>query len=510
MNIKELVRTGELAVFASGLVGLGLQILAGRLLTPEFGSSVYTWGSIIGVFMIALSVGYLVGGKYAHTATKQHAIYILLLSAFFVILLALFGQPLAEYFGSWNIAPQYAALPAVIILFGPTTFLFGLLTPYAVTLSTKRHKGHASGRIFALDTIGSIVGSFGATFILIPTFDLITSFIILGSVALLAAISMDQSMKTILLVAGLAILFIVVGTVGRQLDFTPAQNETILGTLKYEKQTPYQFLEVRDTIHGVRVLFLDGQQQSAMDVNSPFFHPYKYTRYFYIPLLIKPDAQSVLFMGAGGFTGPKDFADQGFSVTVAELDPVVVQVGETYFFVDPETMNINVIDAREHLSRTNNVYDILYMDAYRKDKVPFHLATKEFYDLAYDHLSEDGVLWVNVIGIPDGENALWFKTMLRTVQEVFPTVYTFSMHEDNRLQNLIIVASKDAYQYSPEELVELSKKQPYRVNVTSLLQTQRSLVDTANVQVLYDDKAPVDRIISSSIAGLEFILTQNE
>jgi predicted membrane-bound spermidine synthase len=188
----------ELAILLAGITGLGLQILAGRLLTPTFGSSIYTWGSIIGVFMICLSIGYKLGGKLSKT--KKHYFSLVLLTAsFFILLLAYFGPQLTTLLGTLPLPATYAALPAVLLLFGPAVLLLGSLIPYAVELSTKKRKGEASASIFTIDTIGSIIGVFIVTFVFIPLFSTQIVFALLGLLLLGAffLLSSDANQKTI-------------------------------------------------------------------------------------------------------------------------------------------------------------------------------------------------------------------------------------------------------------------------------------------------------------------------
>ena len=154
----------DIIVFLVGTIGLALQILAGRLLTPDFGSSVYTWGSIIGVFMVCLSIGYFLAGKYMEKIPSHIFTVLTSIITVWILGIILFGDVLSEWFSSLAISVQYSVLPAVLVLFGPIIFCVGFLTPVAINASKEMNKGKASSTIFTLDTIGSIVGCFGATF----------------------------------------------------------------------------------------------------------------------------------------------------------------------------------------------------------------------------------------------------------------------------------------------------------------------------------------------------------
>ncbi|MFB6254891.1 MAG: fused MFS/spermidine synthase, partial [Halobacteriaceae archaeon] len=150
---------------------MGLEILAGRIIAPEFGSSIYTWGSIIGVFLLALSFGYYQGGKQARVqASHLRIAWILLGAAGYVALVVFADRWILNATSLLPLPLRYSALVPVTILFGPPVYMLGFISPYAAELSNKETHGFAAGHVYAVGTIGSIIGAFGTTFILIPTF----------------------------------------------------------------------------------------------------------------------------------------------------------------------------------------------------------------------------------------------------------------------------------------------------------------------------------------------------
>ena len=483
-GIRHMARTGELAVFGSGMAGLAMQILAGRLLAPSFGSSVYTWGSIIGVFMVTLSLGYYFGGKTSHNATKKDVVMILFIASLFMGILTFFGQDLAIFFGSLPLPSQYAALPAVLILFGPASFLFGMLTPYAVSLSRTLKKGEASGKIFTIDTVGSIFGSFGATFLLIPFLSLTTSFAVLGLLCLFMALLIWP--RTSSIIAAVLIAAILCSSfIGAQ----AIPDERVL----VEKQSAYQNLRVEQE-GDMRTLYSDSTPQSSIDLSDPSRLVYRYSQFAQLPLAMT-DIETALFIGGGGFTVPKHYASQGVAVNVVELDQVVYDFARQYFLLDETTMDIHIGDGREYLQNTEETYDLIFVDAYKRDRVPFHLTTQEFYELAASRLTPNGIVMANIINTPGGETSKFFRSGYKTLGSVFPTTYAFSMYKTNHLQNIEIIGTRNPV----FEYVEFASRVEEADIDTGLLDTWIVDVPVDDVAILTDERAPVDTLLTSIV-----------
>ena len=508
-GLREMLRTGEFIVFASGLIGLGLQILAGRILAPEFGSSVFTWGSIIGIFMVALTLGYYVGGRYAQGARKTTLSTIMLISILWVTFLAFFSVYLAKAFSLIPLPPQYSALPAVAILFGPVTFLFGMLTPYAVQVSHKRKKGAASGHIFTLDTLGSIIGSFGVTFILIPLTSITTSLVILGLIGVVSVLMLHKNILHNAIAVGLAVLLLIAGSA--QLNDVPptiihqtnseGQDDPLVSLLS--EQTLYQKLDVFDQ-GDVRYLYLDNHPQSAMNLSDNTTHVFTYTPFVHIPLLIHEDIERALFIGGGGFTNPKEFVQMGINVTVVELDGGVVEAAVQYFNVDDSAMDIYVVDGRHFLQNTKETYDLIVVDAYRKDKVPFHMATTEFYTLVNERLNDEGIVFSNFIAFPEGKQGEFFRTMHKTTAQAFPSVYAFRSKDPNVFQNMLIMATKQPSSWSEEQLLTRATEYEF-LDIIDEVDYYITDVDTSDVEALYDGKAPVDTLLARIIGEEDLV-----
>ncbi|MFC7204838.1 spermidine synthase [Haloferax namakaokahaiae] len=497
----------ELAVFVSGVASMGLEILAGRLIAPEFGSSIYTWGSIIGVFLAALSLGYYRGGKQAAArASNPRLARLFVATAFYVAGLILFGELMLQSLSGLPLPSRFASLPAITLLFGPPTYLLGYVSPYAAELSGRTDVGAASGHVYAVGTIGSIVGAFATTFFLIPTLSVAEIGLIFGLLSVVTALALlrpnigsDEAVwsvaVTILLVGGA-----VTGGIG--LDTA--------GNSVYHTQTAYQELRVVDA-DGTRTLYLDGQPHSAMDLDQPTRHVFDYTSYFHMPFLYTEEVDRVLFVGGGGFTGPRVFLDKYPNVTVdvVEIDPEVVSTAKRYFGVEEsERLNIYTTDGRQYLEETNETYDVIVLDAYRKDKVPFELTTVEFMQLTSQRLDDDGVLVANVISAPSGPASQFYRAEYKTMSQVYPQVYSFPTVGSVVVQNIEVVATKDSTLVTSEELQARNERRDIGIDLSSELTTYRNSEPTDDVPILRDDRAPVDSLLDPMV-GQRYVIAQS-
>jgi predicted membrane-bound spermidine synthase len=512
------VSSPELAVFVSGVVSMGLEILAGRMVAPQFGSSIYTWGSIIGVFLAALSLGYYQGGKRAsRRATEERLVRILLATGAFVAVLILAGDLLLAGLSGFPLPPRFASLPAVTVLFGPPTYLLGFISPYGAELSRKESKGAASGHVYAVGTIGSIVGAFGATFLLIPSLSvsligLVFGLLLVGTSLVILAPTFPR--RTVLATAFVGVLL--VGAVA-----VPSAGYSVRGETVYQTQTPYQELVVAD-LGDTRTLYLDGQPHSAMDLEYRNRHVFEYTRYFHVPFLLTDwpnesteashrsgDIDRVLFIGGGGFTGPKRFVnDYDVTVDVVEIDPEVIRVAKAHFGVE-EGPNTNIYNAegREFLRNTDETYDLIVLDAYKKDKVPFQLTTREFMQLTADRLDEDGILLANIISAPTGPASQFYRAEYKTMNRVYPQVYSFPTSGGSVVQNIEVVATKSDARVSQAQLEARDKRRDIGIGLSTELADYQAEVDTGGVPVLTDDRAPVNALLEP-MAGRRYVVSQ--
>jgi spermidine synthase len=496
----------ELAVFVSGVSSMGLEILAGRMIAPQFGSSIYTWGSIIGVFLAALSYGYHRGGRdAARRASNRRMARLFAYTALYVAVLVFAGDLLVSWTAAFPLPSRFGSLPAITLLFGPPTYFLGFVSPYAAELSEKEELGEASGHVYALGTVGSIVGAFATTFLLIPSLDVEWIGFLFGAASLATAVWLVRPSVTDAWTLGslaVAVVLVVSASSG-------ALGVSVRGNVVYQTQTAYQELQVVEN-GDTRTLYLDGQPHSAMNLEDPDRHVFEYTRYFHLPLLMTDDVDRVLFVGGGGFTGPKHFAaEYDVTVDVVEIDPEVISTAKTYFGVEEsERLRVHNAGGRQFLRETNRTYDLIVLDAYRKDKVPFQLTTVEFMRLTSQRLSDDGVLFANVISAPSGPSSEFYRAEYKTMSRVYPQVYSFRTSRADVVQNIAVVASKNATRITQAELRARNERRDVGIDLSDAIDTYSASAKTDDVPVLRDDRAPVDSLLDS-MAGRRYVVEEN-
>jgi spermidine synthase len=500
----------ELAVFVSGITSMGLEILAVRIVAPQFGSHIYTVGGILTVLLAALSLGYWQGGKRAELATNREMSWLMLATAVYVAVVVYASDFLLAYTSTLAIPPRYASLPAVIILFGPPTYLLGFISPYAAELSQKQGIGEASGHVYALGTIGSILGAGATTFLLIPYLSISQIGLLFGLtlVATALALTLPSLQRNPTIASVVVVLLLVTAAGGGPVDFDHR------GDVVHESQTPHQHLEIVDDGDDVRTMYLDGARHSAVDLEEPDRHVFAYTKYFHLPMLMTDDPDDVdrvLFIGGGGYTGPQDFEDRyDVDVDVVEIDPEVTAAAEDYFALEHgETMTSHAEDGRQFLQDADDDYDVIVLDAYKQDQVPFHLTTEEFMELAADRLSDDGVLLANVVSAPSGSASEFYRAEYATMEQAFPEVYSFRTSDESSVQNIELVATKDDEELTREELEQRNDERDLGVDLSDEIDNHITDPETDDVPVLRDDRAPVDSLLDPMM-GQRYVIEETD
>ncbi len=499
-----------LSVFVSGAVVMALELLGSRLLAPVFGNSIFVWGSLIGVVLAALSAGYYLGGQLADRLPQLHILSTIIFAAgLFALALPALAPPIFNSVIALNLGERYSPLIATTILLGPPSILLGMVSPFAIRLATESFEklGKASGNLYALSTLGSIVGTFITVFVLIPAFGVNKIIFALGITLLVVAfLGLGFRMKAFVLLILIIMPFAAPYLVSQRL--TVAAYTLALGDTIYETDTPYHHLIVADSYdpaHAsyIRILVLDDNFHSAMDLKNPDRTVYPYTDYFHLGFLLNPNITRVLFIGGGGFTGPKAFLKDYPNVTVdvVEIDPEVIHVAEQYFFVDPNTPRLHIFndDGRIFLQSTQRKYDLIVLDAYSKTYVPFHLMTNEFFKLLVNHLTTNGTVISNLIAATSGDNSKLLYAETNTMHLTFPNIYIFPVMGAGygNPQNVIIVAT-----LQPNTLTENNFQQLADTTTSpriSSLEEDVSNYTTPsanNAPILTDNYAPVENLLN--------------
>ena len=496
----------NILVFVSGAVLMGLEIVGSRVLAPYFGNSIFVWGSLISVVLAALSLGYYWGGWFSARSPSFARLLVLLLIPGVLIFPLPFLYPMVNlWIANTDFGIRLNPLIASTIFFLLPGIFLGTISPYAVRLAatTLSAVGSTAGTLYALSTCGSIFGTLVTAFYLIPLMGVSNIIHSLGITLILLSLLLwpltrvrtEQLEKV---VATLSLSALISGILA---SLVWADNEII-----YKKDSFYHRIIVEED-EEARYLYFDQTLQSAMNLKDPMSLRLTYTRYASLGLAFRPNTKKMLIIGLGGGSIPKKYQKEfpSLEMDVAEIDPEVIQVAKKYFFLKEEkNLRIHAQDGRLFLTRTPQRYDLIMLDAYNTDTIPFHLTTREFFQTAERKLSLDGVLVINIIGAITGPHSRIVRSVVKTVRGVFSQIYIFPTLRANHaglddLQNVIVIATKDRKRLDIHEIISRSTSLgrdlfpfPMRDIADSYYEAR---IPDQDVPVLTDDYAPTDSLL---------------
>lgn len=524
------------AVFVAGGALLGLEIASSRVLAPFFGNSLYVWGALIGIVLAGLSTGYWLGGIAADRhPTPRLLVTLLGGGALLVLAIPFVDGWVLDRVVDWDPGPRLNPLIATILLFGVQSVVLGTVSPVAVRLKARslEHLGRTAGRLFAISTAGSIAGTFLTSFWLIPALgtDQVLAAAALALMLAAAAVAVVER----LVVAFAVTLALALVSVGAVVSLAPESGATVAASQLRNWSPVYRQQGANDAVGGIadpqqgyevvhtedsqyhriavvdddesRFLRFDSSFQSGMYLDDPYRTRFGYTDYLTLPLAYKAETRRILYIGLGGGSAPKrtwrDFP--AVTIDVVELDPAVVDAAYTYFELprDPR-LNVAVEDGRRYLAEHEGPWDAIVVDAFYSDSIPFHLATREFLELARARLAPGGHVATNIIGAVRGPDSRLFRSMLRTYRAVFPTVAIHPVlgaggKDLETIRNIILV-SGDGAAPSQEFLLErwraVRRDSPGAPDLADAIRGRvDSPVSTEDVPVLTDDYAPTDALL---------------
>jgi len=489
----------RIVAFGAGAVLMSLELAGSRVLAPYFGSSVYVWGSLIGAFLGALSAGYHLGGAVADRWPRRGVLAALLLAAGFLILLLPIISPFVlAKLTDWDLGPRGGPLLASLLLFAPPSVLLGTASPFIVKLATNdlAAVGRVTGALYAISTVGSIAGTLLTAFFLIPGLGIRAIIHLLGvSLPLLAGLLVTEvRVQRVVFAAPVVVALLV----------APALQAPGRFDVLWETESTYHRIRVV-TQDSNRYLVFNRSFQGGMHVGDVFESPYRYTDYMHLAWIFNPAIRRLLVIGLGAGSIPKrfwrDYAD--VTVDVVELDPAVVEAAKRFFAVEEDArLRITVQDGRLFLRRSEAKYDLIVMDAYLAEGIPFHLATREFFELARAHLTPRGLIAANIVGMLEGPNSNLFRALYRTYGEVFPGLYVFPVaylprRNAEEVRTIVLMATSQVG-LTPKQLATAAQKlrQSGRIRFPQydafVADYYAPGVPTADVPLLTDDYGPVD------------------
>ena len=494
-------------VIISGMASLGVEFVSSRLLAPYFGTSLYVWGVLIGLVLVYLSVGYVIGGRLADRYPREEVLYqITAWAGLWIGIIPLISYPILlasqQGFKELSVGLVAGTLFAVVILFAAPVVLLGCVSPFAIRLLLRDVEtgGNTAGRVYALSTAGSILGTFLPVFWFIPTYG--TRPTLEGFGLVLVAISVAglwpwprrRVYAAFAAAVILAWIFLPSG-------IKPPQ----VGQLVYEKESAYGYIQVVQDGTKTELILNEGEAiHSIYDPQSLLTGgPWDY---MVVANCFRPAEQSqikpasVAILGLAGGTAARQYtAAYGSSVQITgvEIDPDILSVAQRYFHLDEPNVHPVVADARYWLDTQAKKYDVIVMDAYRQPYIPFHLTTREFFSEVRAHLAPGGVAVVNA-----GRTSTDYRlvdALASTMAAVYPSVFLVDVPAFN---NTLIYGSTERVTVDDVRHNLGLVDEPVAQDVArSVINEGRLRVSPYHSQVFTDDLAPVERLIDEIIFG---------
>lgn len=525
----------NIVVFIASFCTLVIELVAGRIMAPYVGVSLYTWTSIIGVVLAGISIGAYLGGiiadRYPQKSTLGWLLFLSGIGAFSI-------PPITNLIGG----AQFQTSLMIRILIITTTIFFlpscllGMISPVVVklTLKTLEKTGNIVGKIYAFSTLGSIIGTFATGFYLISWMGTRNILITMGIILIVSALIFGgffSNRKNFLLFIFFLFLsaFIPFSILYGYNVIKPNEDSSSLSLFPFLKniinyaykpkldddtylfkESDYYTIKLKKSVRGsngnrLEALVLDHLVHSYTDLKDPFYLEYEYIRMYEEVVRWQADKKKsfkALFLGGGGYTFPR-FIEAKYpeaEIDVVEIDPEITKVVKTYLGIlnDSKIRSFNE-DGRWFVMNCKNKrsYDFIFGDAFNDLSIPYHLTTKEFASQLKDLLKPEGLFLANVID--SFKKGRFLPSYIKTLEEVFGkgNVYLLTLSSDyDRLgvSTHVVVASQKPLDM--DEFVNFIKSRDEMTShVMPQERLQRYLADKKPI-VLKDDYVPVDNLIA--------------
>jgi spermidine synthase len=434
------------SVFISGMTTLAVELAASRLLGNVFGTSNLVWANIIGLILLYLTAGYFLGGRWADRSPRERTFYQLLCwAAFTVGLIPVASRPIllwaAKGVETFNAPVAGGSFVATLLLFVVPITLLGCVSPFAIRLSAKTLSGVgvSSGRIYAISTLGSLIGTFLPVLILIPSIGTTRTYLFFAGLLLVIALiglwRVDRKRALMLLWMPLILI-------GLAVTASSGPIKPIAGLI-YETESAYNFIQVVERNNTRYLLLNEGQGLHSIYnpdnlITNGTWDYFLVAPFFNNPPFTPADVKSLGLVGLAAGTISKQYTAVFGPIPIdgIEIDPAIVQVGRDYFDMNEPNLNVIVEDGRWALAHSPNIYTVVGVDAYRLPYIPPQLTTVEFFQEARAHLAENGVLVINVGRTPSDRRLI--EAMAATLRAVFPSVHVMDVPDTF---NSIVVAT---------------------------------------------------------------------
>ena len=498
----------RVAVLIGGASVMIVEILGSRVLAPSFGTTLHVWSALITVTLAALAVGYAVGGRIADRRPGLSSLMIVMASAAGTLIISdlMTRMVLRAAYGAGMVGGTFVA---ATLLFLPTLFLLGMVSPMAVKAAVDEQQlGRSVGNLYALSTVGSVAGSLSVSLLLIPNMTVhsaIISTVVALSLPPLAYLFLYSSRQYLaLFLVGLTLASIATRVAGEDADREVLyKNQSYPVTARVPSS--YGDLVVSD-YRGVHYLFLKGVQQGSLigDVSSA---RYAYGLQRLSTAKGMPKRMLIWGLGAGVFA--RAMAEAGVEVTVIEIDPMSEKVARDHFGL-PAAVKVIVGDARTEtvrLQQNREKYDVIVLDAFSGDTPPFHLLTQEAFQTLRD-LAPDGLIIANIVGGLAGPEAKVVSSVVATMESVLGKTRVFSPNWQlagrpaSFVSTMFLVAGVLPETPAPFEMKV--SEEARRSNYVSAVFASEMELPRDGAVILTDDFAPLEAWSDAAVQAMRY------
>jgi spermidine synthase len=472
----------------TGAIIMALELVAFRLYAPYFGYSIYVWGSMISVVMLALSGGYALGGWLADLSPTDGSLYgIILLSGIYQFLILVTVGSLLPWLAQFG---EFAGpVGATLIIFALPMVALAAVSPIVVRLLARAgHVGSSVGAVLALSTAGGIGGVLGTTFGLVPRVGTQATLKSLCALSIVLGVAGLTARRRTALVALLALPLLQV------LPEPPRSEDTV-----WTSESPYNLVRVVRRGQTLYLFLNDEASVHTIREEVVGWTGYYYDDYALGPLLASGRRALVLGMGAGGSIAAMRAAAPEMEVDAVEIDPKVVEAGVRFFGLpsSADWLHMHLADARPWVSRCPNRYDVVQVDLYQGGPyIPFYLATVEFFGVVRAHMAESGVLMMNLFDASVDQQLV--LSTVATLKRVFASVLILTRQDMNRIifafpQERSLVSVESAFR-------QHGGSEPVRRRALQAATAIRDLAPPPGTMVFTDDRAPIEEMTRRMLA----------
>ncbi|MDH5188382.1 MAG: fused MFS/spermidine synthase [Rhodospirillaceae bacterium] len=496
------------ALFISSACGLVVEIVAGRLLAPYVGMSLYSWTAIIAVVLAGLSVGHWVGGVLAppHVKVKIGARRISWALGFAAIS-TLSSLVLLRTVSGLLMQSQLTLIPIIVLLatalFFLPSFFVGIVSPILTKIAvdeSKHHTGRVIGQMYALGTLGSIAGTLSSGYFFISWIGSTGTIIMVTAVyaimALLFAIADQFRFLVVAVIGGGGALLSVIGNNADAFS-SPCDIESDYFCIRVDNYDD-------PSVGPSRLMALDHLVHSINVKDDPGFLVSPYIQFVdeYTKIIFGKKSPQAFFIGGGGFTLPRawahDYSDA--KIIVAEIDPAVTTAAKNLLWLDVDAPGLNIVhmDARSLLQKTPSrpTFDIIFGDAFHDISIPPHLVSVEFHDEIARRLNPNGFYAINVVDL--GADPRFMLSLVKTLKESFPVVDVWvdeTMIGGMDRVTYVVVAKN----FASGQAKLQSQRGPDRTWARWLPLDLEKRIKRSDLSILSDDFAPVDRLMAVTV-----------